>query len=181
MFKSISILLMALTLSACGVSEKGLISAAYNGDTDTVTKALDAGMDVNTRDQKGRIPLLSYAAGGGHANVAEMLLQRGADINGVDAQGWTALHHTVANGAVDVIDVLAKHGADLNLKNSDEWTPLMYAVFQNKPNVVKKLLSHGADRSIKTSQGIDALAIAQQKGLIDIASALRSTDNRQSG
>ena len=73
-----------------------LINAAFQGDLDTVKKALDAGADVNAVDEYGQTALMLAAESLGVYNkkdIIELLLQRGADVSIKDPGGWTALEH----------------------------------------------------------------------------------------
>ena len=53
---------------------------------------------------------LHYAARG-HKNVAELLLDNGADVNAKDKHGNTPLHKATLRGNKDIVELLRKHGA----------------------------------------------------------------------
>lgn len=57
-----------------------LALAAYNGDTDTLARALRAGGNAMERDANGLTPL-HYAALQGQLGAAKMLVKAGADVN----------------------------------------------------------------------------------------------------
>lgn len=62
--------------------------------------------------------------------AAKLLLQRGADVNAVDANGETAMHGAALKNLPGVVQFLADHGADVrtwNTTNKYGWTPLMIA------------------------------------------------------
>lgn len=64
------------------------------------------------------IPLLTYAASNGYAEIAEFLflLQHGADPMERDGRafsGYTPLHYAVANNDHEIVTLLLKAGADL--------------------------------------------------------------------
>ena len=86
-----------------------LLSAVWQGDAMTVAMRLGLGeIDVNGRDKAGRTAL-HIAAMRGHAEVAEVLLAKGAHVEVQDADGWTPMHWAMANGSHDVTAVLRKH------------------------------------------------------------------------
>ena len=59
----------------------GVWGASDKGDLATVRRLLDQGMDVNTRNCLGCVPLM-YAAGSGHTEVVSLLLsQPGVCVN----------------------------------------------------------------------------------------------------
>ena len=52
-------------------------------------------MSPDTRDNYGLTGLI-WAARKGHINIAEILLNSGAEVEGTDRTGRTPLHHAVA-------------------------------------------------------------------------------------
>ncbi len=61
-----------------------LISAAENGDVAAVEQAIKTGSALETRDNRGRTALLA-AVHGNHIDVAQLLIDAGADVNAMDA------------------------------------------------------------------------------------------------
>lgn len=98
--------------------------AAGAGDVESVRTLLDFGADpllkVNYRNDKpGVAPSLSalkVAVASGHRAVVELLLQRGANANEKDNQGWTPLHTATKNGQAEILRLLLEHGADVSTK-----------------------------------------------------------------
>lgn len=62
--------------------------------------------DVNARDRLYGRTALMLAAAAGHAEVVRLLLDAGAELNAVDADGATALSLAEANGHLDVLSAL---------------------------------------------------------------------------
>ncbi len=77
---------------------------------------------------KGELTPLMYAVRQGNAEAAAALLDVGAKINEVNADGSTALLLAAINGHFDVAKLLVERGADVNIASVDGTTPL-YAVF----------------------------------------------------
>lgn len=72
--------------------------------------------------------LLHRAAERGHTDVCEVLLDRGAKVNGRTALGWyTPLHICLANGWTDTADMLVTRGADIYAQSKYKETPVQYA------------------------------------------------------
>jgi ankyrin repeat protein len=108
--------------------------AVRSGSIDTVKVLLDAGVNVNDTLSDGSSALV-VAAANAHWELADLLLDRGADPNLAGA-GWTALHQAVRirrpnigfgtpgpipTGTVDSLEVLKKmvaRGADVNARMS---------------------------------------------------------------
>ena len=73
-------------------------------------------------------PVLSHAQGivrlcdavqaGDLRSVNVLLMESRVDVNGVDGDGFTALHRAAATGATLLVDVLLGHGADPNARDA---------------------------------------------------------------
>lgn len=78
-------------------------------------------------------------------NVAAMrkLLDAGADINGQDAEKWTALHFAVNRRAFEAVKLLVEEGIDASLKNEEDEDALTmlkdHAVRSNKEVIIQYL------------------------------------------
>lgn len=71
---------VALLVSPDAERLPALIEAADRGDAQALARALDDGARIDTRDLRGRTPLLA-AVQQGHDAAARLLIRRGADIN----------------------------------------------------------------------------------------------------
>lgn len=164
---------LLIVLIGCGqVSEKDLINAAYNGKTEVLENAIDAGANVNLKSKNGGVSLLSYAAGSGHGLTVYMLIKKGAKVNDQDDSGWSALHFAASKGHSDAINMLTKSNIELDAKTKDGWTALMYATFYNHERAVKSLLESGALTNISLENGLNASEIAKSKGFSNILNLL---------
>ncbi|KAG8430819.1 hypothetical protein GDO86_019964, partial [Hymenochirus boettgeri] len=82
-----------------------------------------AGQDLNRKDSQGAM-LLHIAASRGYAEVAEMLLENGALVDGTDSDNWEPLHAAAFWGQIYVAEILVSHGASLSSKTYLDETPL---------------------------------------------------------
>jgi len=136
----------------------GLHEAAYKGHREVVALLLARGAEADVRDDDGKTPLLLSPVNA--AEIAEDLLEHGAD---PDARGWggeTVLHRVSNNS--QVISVLLKHGANPNARDGEGRTPLIcLAGCYDDGDVanVALLLDHGADPNAADNQGRTALFI----------------------
>ena len=64
----------------------------------------------------------------GAIEAIKVLVEYGADVNGFNANGQTALHSAAQRGADDLVKYLAERGAKLDLKNKQGLTPLDLAM-----------------------------------------------------
>jgi ankyrin repeat protein len=139
-------------------------TAALLGDVERLAQALDAGAPLT--DPATDVPLLSWAATGGSAACAGLLLERGADPD------CGALHAAAAAGAAAVVALLLEAGADVDRRDQDTGrTPLHSAVAAldvgpvgDLETVVRLLLDAGADVDATTHDGASALDITRVAG-----------------
>jgi hypothetical protein len=106
-------------------------SAATHGNVRVLTALIEAGADVNERDDRGATPVM-WAANRGHIDALRLLLERGANINACDAWSChTALMYTPPE-RLDIVELLLKHGADPNVRTKDGLTASQEALQQAK-------------------------------------------------
>jgi ankyrin repeat protein len=87
--------------------------AVWKGHPQVVTLLLEAGADVNARNENdhwGTTPLHA-AAHANQASIAQLLIDRGANVNATDREGRTPLFHTTFHKAKAVAKVLDRHAA----------------------------------------------------------------------
>ena len=83
--------------------------AAENGRVSEVAAFLQMGGDPNL--VRGRYCLLSRAAMNGHGPVVRILLERGAESDRLDPNGFTPLDHAEDSNDSETIRLLREHGA----------------------------------------------------------------------
>src|SRR5436190_84668 len=104
----------------------------------------------------------------------ESILARGADINGSDANGMSAIMRAATHGQIRMARVLLKHGADPNKPRNDKYTPLMLAAFFGHQEIVRMLVEHGADTDATTRFGTSAQMWAASRTFKDVAHYLEN-------
>ena len=72
---------------------------------------------------------LHIAAEKGFKDIAELLLEHGADVNLQDGKGDTSLHYAARNFDAEMICFLVKKGADVNARNRANFTPTATALW----------------------------------------------------
>ncbi len=148
----IAILALSIALSGCAQKKDPLVEAAQNGDVNAVRALLDAGGNVNLKDDAGRT-LLMYAALKNQKEVVQVLLDKGADVNARNTTGETALSLTAREGHPEIARALLAKGADVNAEDSSGSAPVVYATQFNHPATLRVLLEEGrADVSGKQGQ-----------------------------
>jgi uncharacterized protein len=94
-----------------------LHGAVYGGSAEGVALLLERGADPNTRSTGSiaRVPPLGTAAFVRRADLAALLLDGGANVDGEGEGGFTALDAAVQNEDEAMIRLLLDRGADPNL------------------------------------------------------------------
>lgn len=154
--------MVAGDLQAHGVYEKPAETSSDNApvaiapDQKVTRQRLEAwlndGADI---DQE-----LSNAVLAGDLARMAFLIEKGADVNKLDQQGYAALHIAARHRRAELISALLAYKADINVRDRDGFTPLHHAVLRNHPESIKALASRGAEIEARTSTGFTPLALA---------------------
>jgi ankyrin repeat protein len=119
--------------------------------------SLERGVDVNAREKDGWTSL-HWAAFKGRVEVAQFLLDHGANANMETANGESALH-MVSRGeygseehGIGIARLLLGRGLDVNARRKDGWTSLHCAAFKGRVEVAQFLLDHGANATLETKR-----------------------------
>jgi len=103
------------------------------------------------------------AAERGDLEAVRMLLRDGADVNGAQSDGTTALHWAAMNDDVQIVEVLLYAGATVKpTTRLGGYTPLHLAGRNGHGDVVRALLEGGADANGFTNTGVTSLHFAAQ-------------------
>ena len=124
-----------------------LHTSAMNGHLDLVKVLLNAGADIELKDDDSSTPL-HIAATFGRPEVARTLISAGADVHARDFSGGTPLH---VSRMPEITNVLIQSGANVNARDEEGATPLHLCHAGGRG---AKLLVHaGADVNIMDSNG----------------------------
>jgi uncharacterized protein len=137
-----------------------LLLAAKGAYPDMMQLLLEHGADLRAKTAEGTTALMLAAGvaifneGDDAGTEAEtlravtLLVERGAEVNEIDANGETAMHGAAYRGHNSVVQYLADKGATLNVSNRIGWTPLtiadgvLYAEFLKVHRHTAALLRH---------------------------------------
>jgi len=131
---------------------------------------LDEGAKIEGTDQDGHYtPLMETTM----YEMAELLVQRGANVNAVSKFNYTPLLRAVLNfpnpnleenDYVKIINLLLDKGAKPDTPDGHGTTPLMWAVQKMTPT--KILIERGVNVNIQNKNGETALMLAVKGGLV---------------
>jgi ankyrin repeat protein/L-ascorbate metabolism protein UlaG (beta-lactamase superfamily) len=127
-------------------SSTAIHDAALAGDLQKVKALLaeDPAL-LDAEKAPNRKTPLHYAAQGGHKDVVEFLLDRGAQVSRPNIDGETPLHYAIGLDSPDVANLLVSRGADLAARTAGGITPLRMAALWGNMAVVTRILEKGAD------------------------------------
>lgn len=100
----------------------------------------------------------------------------GVDVNEVDRDGRTALHHAAINGDASAVKTLVNGGARPDAKDSGGWTALHFAAAGYHIPVAELLLGAGAAVDSEDAHGNTPLfrAVFESRGRGDMIRLLRA-------
>lgn len=103
--------------------------AIANNKFEIIKFLLENGVPLDFKSEIKKYTLLHYAATTYSIEIIEFLLAKGLDVNALDFDGNTPLHHACNNWEhpdiqTEIIKLLLEHGADVSMKNKKEITPL---------------------------------------------------------
>ncbi len=93
-----------------------MVAAIRGGDFARVREIVRKGVKVNTSHGADSQTLLQIAIINRQLEIAELLLDNGAEINAGDFNGWTALHHAARNNDREAVQFLLDNSASHSIR-----------------------------------------------------------------
>ena len=141
---------------------------------DDAQELLTSGAEVNARDAEHNEAAIVLAAKFGDAEIVQLLIDNGADVDARDDKGRTALFF--AEVGSEVFARLLAAGADTLAKDNDGNTILIQKVSESASLAeVEQLLRLGIDPDVRNEAGESAIDVAVGLGLVRIIERLKST------
>ncbi|XP_048575718.1 transient receptor potential cation channel subfamily A member 1 [Nematostella vectensis] len=144
--------------------------AAAKGDIRIIRQLLEAGSQVDQKDDEERIPL-HYAAENGNLCVVNALLDKQSSTID-DRDSRLSLTYAAAGGHVAVVKYLLDKGAEIDTRDYDRTTPLLYVAKVGCLRTAKVLLDQGAKINATDKNRFSALIMAAGCGRHELVTML---------
>ena len=129
-----------------------LMRAAHAGHLDVVRALADAGADVNAADERGWGALAKAVYNAdvdrGYADVVELLIERGANVEAPIGYGIRPLMLAAGYGEIAVVEALLAGGADVLARNDGGLTALMMVKEKFYVDVINRLTEAERDAGV---------------------------------
>jgi len=143
---------------------------AWMGDPELLRFRLKKGVDINAKDDDGRLKVESFWACDnwsgtekGFIKAIKYLHECGVKIHDFNYE-MTPLQYAVSKGWLDAANYLLKHGADVKDRNRCGDSAIHFA---RTPHTVQFLLDHGADINSKNNEGSTPIHCAITRNYVD--------------
>jgi ankyrin repeat protein len=154
--------------------------AVDNNRVEIVRLLIEHDAEIDTMDLAGDDwTSLMYAAYNGHEEIADILIENGAQIDARNAGDGTPLMLAAGSGRRRIVEKLLDAGADIEAKTVDGQTALITACMGGDAEVVKLLISRGADMNARDSYRHTAMQWAAHEGHIDLVRLLQQAGARE--
>jgi uncharacterized protein len=160
--------------------ELNVFEAAAIGRLERVRKLVEEYADVVRSWSPDGFTALHFACFFGHPEIAEVLLERGAEVNAVarNELAVTPIQSAAAGSHARAVELLLGAGADVHPPHPTGFTPLHSAAANGDSLSAELLLHHGADPARANEDGRTPVDLAAENGHHEIVALLR---NREAG
>ncbi|MGD8586822.1 MAG: ankyrin repeat domain-containing protein [Chloroflexota bacterium] len=152
-----------------------LPQAAQAGDLAMVEALVSAGAELDGLFRSSvdgtelRLPALAWAAPDNHIEIAEFLIEHGADVDqAAPVSGYRPVHIAAWLNHPEMVKLLLDHGSDpdeTNVAWGDDGTPLHVAMMYGSVEAMRALLDGGAAVNLQFGPGTTLLMLVQYQTL----------------
>ena len=148
-----------------------LWEAARLGDASTVLRLLSIGVDCDSSDSGGHVPLY-LACKAGHEAVAALLLAASCRVSPATSRGHTPLYAASYFGHAKIVVSLLAAGASVDRRTQSGATALYAACANRHVDVAVALLAGGAQPDCAVQHGVTPLWIAAKHCHLELVALL---------
>jgi ankyrin repeat protein len=147
--------------------------ATSAGKMEAVKALIESRAEVNARvHYSGNTPLIE-ALHKKYLDLANYLIEQGADVNLKTQAGWSPIKMAVFMGYGETLRSLLQAGANVNERDNQGKTPLMWASIKGHSDIARMLIQAGADVYASDNFGFTAWVLAKDGKQIGILQVLR--------
>ena len=138
-------------------------AAAYRTSADMLSDIVAYQGDIDIPDSELRTPLILAASRPSNYPVEKcgLLLDKGANVDGKDRRGRSALHEATLREDPELVALLLQRGASINAQVNEGYTPVHLTMRESDSGYystphdssLKCLLEHGADVKLRDKSG----------------------------
>jgi len=149
------------------VETSAISGAAILGDLAKVKLAVESGLDPNTPlvGMGNEMTMLNWASMGKNTELIKYLIDKGADVNSKNKDGFTPLMFAGTKGRVENALLLIENGADLFAENLNQATCAHFLSICLMPDFLNLLVEKGVDFNGKDNRGRIPLMVAASSNL----------------
>ncbi len=169
-----SLLLVAvLTLGALAGASRaaeihGAVAAGDRARVEALLRTDPALVRLRSDNRDAELPL-HVAAGTGDVAMVRLLVEAGAEVDGLDVDESTPLHVAALHRHAGAVRYLLERGADVNRRDRNGAYALSFAVSGRDTAIVRAVLEAGADLNYRSGTGATLLHLACSRGAWDLA------------
>jgi len=169
----------ALAFCAAAAAQQGIdnphaqaLAAVRAGNLAKVKELIErGGANLNSRNRIGD-SLLAMAIKSRKQDIANYLLDKGADAGVANTAKGTPLMAAAFNGDAALVDRLLARGVDIHAADEQRKTAMVYAAAQGHADVVAQLLKAGVDVNARYANDLTALMWGAGQGQAKIVKYL---------
>ena len=115
---------------------------------------------------------LHHASRKGEFNTAQLLLDKGADVNAIDIKNQSPLHHASNSGHLEIVRLLLDSGANIEAIDCMELSAIHIAAAAGHRLIVRAILERGASVHAADQNGRTPLHLAAMEGHTSVIKVL---------
>jgi len=145
-------------------SSTPLLHASGNSEFAATRKLLELGADTELPNSYGRTPLLNVARESGDVEMAQLLVEHGADVDAIDTFGDSPIVLAAWRGYAEIVDLLLDNNVDVPVDGRRGTQLIQYSAEKGLDRLMARLVEGGADLTLGSGHGASLVHAAALGG-----------------